>query len=727
MRVNCNFAGAWSSRPRMWESGKQPASPAILPSGRGLSVFGGVSEIQAYFLGGALHHPVAAYSTASRLLEAQLTERPANAHRAELLRDAAANYLHGTAGVHKRGSLALKRLTEVHADKLQLHVGALKITVMGILNLYLLGREIVAEAAEVERIHLTVDALVVERVVARRGDALHLEGHPAAVARGVAEKLRVVARAAEGGDMGTVVGIAGVGLALVDMLHGHDALQPVEVGGGHAVQFLVAHQGVAREVDHLVARHAAHVDFGVEIAAQLGRQQIVEPRGLICTLLADEHQDDMIHRGAAHPRGNHRHEPLLEYVIERERPSRLDPHRGGKVGNVVMVATVPLRQALQIVDDGIEMGRMAAVHHVVDVFLPHPESVRHVSPEGVQYAVGERLPALAAVVIVLCVEILNASADVVEPQADAVGEKPHDVVDSGRRQPCVAAAAAGHSAIAARAVETRAYHLPRVGIVAESGHCPVNACLPVVAALGKHISHAHHIVVVAARGIYDAVGREPRGNHAVEVVLYALFGPLPAAYGGRRVGKAAHLGGGERCGGGIEMHPGVVGKPRQTTHVFALAVGIHAEQTGVVVVARGEDLLVELHLLAETVAPVNLIAEDDAQPAAADCSIAQQRVGILHRLPAYCGELIRGNVVEVDERQARHLRDVAPALASRKRRRHGKERTLLLDCLTAVLTIKGGDLGEALVGAYILRHRLKCGTLGPLALEVPEAGYLHDS
>jgi len=724
MRVNCKLISAGSSCPRTRESGKQPARPAILPSGRRLSVGGGVPEIQAYLLGTALHHPVAADSAAARLLEAQLTERPADAHRAELLRDAAAGYLHGTAGVHKRGSLALKRLPEVHADKLQLHVGALEITVMGILNLYLLGREIVAEAAEVERIRLTVDALVVERMVARRGDALHLEGHPAAVARGVAEKLRVVARAAERGDMRAVLGIAGVGLALVDMLHGDDSLEAVEVGGGHAVELLVAHQGIAREVDHLVARHAADVDFRVEVAPQLRRQQIVEPGGLVGSLLADEHQYDMIHRGAAHPRGNHSHEPLLEHVIEGERPSSPDPHRGGKVGNMVVVALLPSRQALQIVDDGIEMGRVTAVHHVVDVVLPHPETVRHVRPEGVQDAVGERLPALAAVITVLCVEILNATADVVEPQTDAAGEKPRDVVDSGCRQRGVAAAAV-LTALAARAAEARAYHLPRVGIVAEAGLRPVHACLPAVAAFGEHIAHAHHIGIMAARSIHDALGSEPRGNHAVVVVLYALFGPFPVAYGSCRVGKAPHLGGGKWHGGGKEMHPGVVGKPRQAPHVLALAVGLHAQQTGVVVVASGEDLLVELHLLAEAVALVNLIAEDDAQPAAADGDIAQQRVGIRHSLPAECGELLRLNMVEVDERQPRHLRDVAPALASRKRRRHGKERALLLYCLTAVLTVQGGDLCEAPVGADVFRNRLKGGTPGLLAPEVPEAGYLH--
>lgn len=73
-------------------------------------------------------------------------------------------------------------------------------------------------------------------------------------------------------------------------------------------------------------------------------------------------------------------------------------------------------------------------------------------------------------------------------------------------------------------------------------------------------------------------------------------------------------------------------------------------------------------------------------------------------------------------RQAPHVLALAVGLSSR---RHGKERALLLYCLTAVLTVKGGDLCEAPVGADVFRNRLKGGTPGLLAPEVPEAGYLH--
>ena len=57
---------------------------------------------------------------------------------------------------------------------------------------FLLG-EPVLEAAPVQGKRLAVDAVVVERMVSWRDDALHLEGQPAAVAGRVAEELGVVA------------------------------------------------------------------------------------------------------------------------------------------------------------------------------------------------------------------------------------------------------------------------------------------------------------------------------------------------------------------------------------------------------------------------------------------------------------------------------------------------------------------------------------------------------
>ena len=67
---------------------------------------------------------------------------------------------------------------------------------MRLLRLLVITLQPVAEALPVERVSLGEDTGVVERVRARVADALHLEGHPAAVARAVVQELLVVARAA---------------------------------------------------------------------------------------------------------------------------------------------------------------------------------------------------------------------------------------------------------------------------------------------------------------------------------------------------------------------------------------------------------------------------------------------------------------------------------------------------------------------------------------------------
>ena len=61
----------------------------------------------------------------------------------------------------------------------------------------LLTGEPETETLTIECIRLTVDALIVEGLLPRRVDALHLEGQPAAVARRIAEELRIIARATE--------------------------------------------------------------------------------------------------------------------------------------------------------------------------------------------------------------------------------------------------------------------------------------------------------------------------------------------------------------------------------------------------------------------------------------------------------------------------------------------------------------------------------------------------
>ena len=78
---------------------------------------------------------------------------------------------------------------------------------MPVLLFYLLIGEPVAEITLVEGVSLGVDAFVIERMLTGREDALYLVGQPATVTGRVAQKLGIVARAAEGVDMLALLGI----------------------------------------------------------------------------------------------------------------------------------------------------------------------------------------------------------------------------------------------------------------------------------------------------------------------------------------------------------------------------------------------------------------------------------------------------------------------------------------------------------------------------------------
>ena len=81
---------------------------------------------------------------------------------------------------------------------------------MPVLLFYLLIGEPVAEITLVEGVSLGVDAFVIERMLTGREDALYLVGQPATVTGRVAQKLGIVARAAEGVDMLALLGIMAV-------------------------------------------------------------------------------------------------------------------------------------------------------------------------------------------------------------------------------------------------------------------------------------------------------------------------------------------------------------------------------------------------------------------------------------------------------------------------------------------------------------------------------------
>ena len=86
---------------------------------------------------------------------------------------------------HEDAALSLLRLSEVDIHQLRLQSWRLELAVVLGQPHDLRLREPVLEALAVQSVRLTVDALVVQRVIAWREDAVNLEGQPTTVARRV--------------------------------------------------------------------------------------------------------------------------------------------------------------------------------------------------------------------------------------------------------------------------------------------------------------------------------------------------------------------------------------------------------------------------------------------------------------------------------------------------------------------------------------------------------------
>ena len=265
-----------------------------------------------YLLGRALHDKIAAYAVIAHALKAQLAESHAYASGTKLLRDATANDLQHPRRGHEHAVLMFQGLTEIEVYKLVLKARGLKLTVMTVLLLNLLFGEPEGEAALVKGEGLTVDAFVTERVLAGRDYALDLEGEPTAVAGGVGQERHVVAGATERRYVLAMLMEMGIGRSLVDGGHGDGCLELVELCRTHGVELLTAHQAILGQRQQVVARHAVGVGLGVEILLQLGWQEVVEPGGLIRSLLTYEHQDDVVHHILGDPTCYHADKPLLE-------------------------------------------------------------------------------------------------------------------------------------------------------------------------------------------------------------------------------------------------------------------------------------------------------------------------------------------------------------------------------------------------------------------------------
>lgn len=183
----------------------------------------------------ATDHDEAATGICANPLKTKVYEGSAYIDGTQFLTDTAADDLQGSSHGHELAVLMVQGLAEEQVDELLLKVGGLKLAVVTVQLHDLFFREPILEAALVKGKGLTVDAFVRERMVSGGDDAFYLEGQPTAVARGVGQKMGVVARAAERGYVLAVLMIMGVGRSLVDAGHGDGCLELVQLGRTHGV------------------------------------------------------------------------------------------------------------------------------------------------------------------------------------------------------------------------------------------------------------------------------------------------------------------------------------------------------------------------------------------------------------------------------------------------------------------------------------------------------------
>ena len=268
-----------------------------------------------YLLRRAADHDKATAAVGAYPLESQVAEGSTYIYGTQLLADTVADELQGTGYGYELAQLAIGRLAEIQIYQLVFEAWCLKLLVMTVQLLDFFLRKPVLEAALVESQGLAVDAFVVERMVSWRDDTLHLERQPAAVAGRVAEELGVVARSAERRYVFAVLMIMGVCRSLVDARHGDGCLQLVQLGRAHGVKLLAANEGVLRQGQNVVLRHAVGVGLGIEILLQRRWKKVVEPSGLERSLFTDEHEDDVVDHIIGEPTRHHADEPLLQIAV----------------------------------------------------------------------------------------------------------------------------------------------------------------------------------------------------------------------------------------------------------------------------------------------------------------------------------------------------------------------------------------------------------------------------
>ena len=251
-------------------------------------------------------------------LESQFYEGSAHIDGTQLLADAGTDNLQGSRHGHELACLRRTGLAEVQVHQLLFEMGCLELFVMFVQLLDFFFLKPILKTALVEGIGFGIDGIIVERVLSWGDDMLHLEGQPSAVASRVAEELGIIASATEGCDVLAVLMIMGVGGSLVDIRHGDDGFELVQLCRAHGIELFAADEGVLGEGEEVVLAHAVGIGLCVEVLFQLWGEEVVEPGGFEGALLAYQHEDDVVDGVVGEPTGYHRYEPLAEVVLPAE-------------------------------------------------------------------------------------------------------------------------------------------------------------------------------------------------------------------------------------------------------------------------------------------------------------------------------------------------------------------------------------------------------------------------
>ena len=144
---------------------------------------------------------------------------------------------------------------------------------------------------------------------------LHLEGQPSSVSGEVGEELAFVAAAAETGESHFALLGVGIGGALVHIGGGDNRLEHIEFSLADGVHLIQGYQSELGDTHTVVLAQFARAAHLAGIGAQTGRDEVLEPGGLVDTLPADKHEHMLVYDLVVHPRGDHSYKPLSETVL----------------------------------------------------------------------------------------------------------------------------------------------------------------------------------------------------------------------------------------------------------------------------------------------------------------------------------------------------------------------------------------------------------------------------